>query len=122
MAFKPAAKSYGIGDVAKVAVTVTRPAPTDPLNQGVPMPQAVSQPAENVTVGVGLHIGPVFSPGYNITDSSGKTMVSIRIPNYAHPGAVGVDAYAYNILAQSPCYTIQEDGYSHKTKVFTVTK
>ena len=115
----PGAKDTKVGGVAKVPVHVTRPAPEDPAQEGVPVPGVVNQPAANVTVGVGLHIGPVFAPGYAITDDGGDALVPIRIPTYARAGlAVNADAYAYNILAQAPCYTIQEDGYARKLNVF----
>ena len=120
VSFKPQAKSYSIGSRAKVDVTVTQPASEDPLQLGVPIPIGGSVPAADATVGVGLHIGPVFAPGYAKTDETGKATVSIKIPTYAHPGKVGIDAYAYRIIAQSPCYTLQEDGYAHRSGVFTV--
>jgi hypothetical protein len=118
--FKPEAKSYAIGQSAKVDVIVTRPAPEDPLQLGVPIPTAVAVPAPDATVGVGLHIGPVFAPGYAKTNGAGKATISIKIPSYAKPGKVGIDAYAYRIIAQSPCYTFQEDGFAHKPGVFSV--
>lgn len=117
---KPGAKSYPVGGMAKIQVTVTRPAPQDPAGLGVPLPRESGVPAPDVTVGVGLHIGPVFSPGYARTDQNGKATVSIKIPGYAKAGPVGVDAYAYSIIAQTPCYTLQEDGYTHKTGLFSV--
>jgi hypothetical protein len=119
---KPVTHDYKIGTVAKVPVNVTRPAPEDPLQQGVPVPSEGSQPAANATVGVGLHIGPVFAPGYAKTDANGDALVPIKIPSYAPAATVNVDAYAYNIIAQAPCYTIQEDGYARKMAVFKTIK
>jgi hypothetical protein len=81
-----------------------------------------SAPASGVIVGIGLHIGPVFAPGYAKTADDGGAMVRIRIPTYAPAATVNVDAYAYNILVQAPCYTIQEDGFTRKMAVFKTTK
>jgi hypothetical protein len=119
---KPVTQNYKVGSIASVPVVVTRPANTDPAQLGVPVPTAVSEPASNVTIGIGLHIGPVFSPGYAITDSNGGASVKIKIPTYAPAATVNIDAYAYNILVQAPCYTIQEDGYTRKMAVFKTTK
>jgi len=119
---KPVTHDYRVGDIAEVPVTVTRPGDTDPLQQGVPMPQTITEPAAGVIIGIGLHIGPVFTPGYAKTSSTGGAVVKIKIPSYAHPATVNVDAYAYNILVQAPCYTVQEDGFTHKAGVFKVVK
>ena len=115
-------KDYPVGSIAQVPVLVTRPANTDPLSQGVPVPTAVSEPAAGVIIGIGLHIGPVFAPGYAKTAGNGSAVVKIKIPPYAPAATVNIDAYAYNILVQAPCYTIQEDGFTRKLGVFKTTK
>ena len=120
--FKPPGKSVAIGSVAKVPVHVTRPAGEDPLQQGIPLDPPASAPADGVTVGIGLTIKNVFAPGYAVTNQDGKATVSIRIPRYAPAASVDLDAYAYNVLGQTPCYTIQEDGYTHKDDVFKTTR
>ena len=119
---KPVTKDYPVGSIAQVPVVVTRPANTDPLSQGVPVPPAFSEPAAGVIIGIGLHIGPVFAPGYAKTADNGSAVVKIKIPPYAPATKVNVDAYAYNILVQAPCYTIQEDGFTRKLAVFKTTK
>ena len=113
---------YKVGSVAKVPVTVTRPSSQDPFQLGVPIPPVASVPASGATVGVGLYIGSVFAPGFAKSGSTGKAVVPIKIPRTAPATKVNVDAYAYNILVQAPCYTIQEDGYQRKNKVFKTTK
>ena len=119
---KPVTKNYPVGSVAQVPVVVSRPGNSDPLSQGVPMPTVVSEPASGVIVGIGLHIGPVFAPGYAKTVDDGSATVRIKIPTYAPAATVNIDAYAYNILVQAPCYTIQEDGYTHKDRAFKTTR
>lgn len=108
-------KTYRIGDIAKFDVTVTRPANEDPLGEGTPMPwseRPYVEAVEGAIVGVGLHIGRVFLPGAALTDADGLAKVRIKIENYAPAGQV-VDAsiYAWKIVQETQCLTIQENGY-----------
>jgi hypothetical protein len=108
-------KVYKIGDIAKIDVNVTRPANEDPLGEGTPMPwtdRPYVQAAEGAIVGVGLHIGRVFLPGAALTDANGDAKIRIKIENYA-PANTVIDAsvYAWRIVQETQCLTIQEDGY-----------
>ena len=108
-------KTWKIGETAVINVTVTRPANEDPLGEGEPMPwteRPYIEPAPGAIVGVGLHIGRVFLPGAAITDENGLAKVRIKIENYAPAGKV-VDAsvYAWRVLQETQCLTVQEDGY-----------
>lgn len=115
---KPLAKSYAIGRPAKVAVTVTRPARKDPLQLGPEFDPPASVPAADVNVGVGIHVGEVFVPGFAQTNEDGEATVTIRLPSYMKPGVANLDGYAWKVQADSPCLTIEEDGYTHLDKAF----
>jgi hypothetical protein len=108
-------KVYAIGDIAKIDVTVTRPANEDPLGEGQPMPwdeRPYVEPAADAIVGVGLHIGRVFLPGAAMTDANGLAKIRIKIERYA-PANQTIDAsvYAWRVVQTTQCLTIQEDGY-----------
>jgi hypothetical protein len=113
---------YNIGEVAKIHVTVTRPAHEDPLGQGIPLDPPMSFPAEGVNVGVGLRVGEVFLFGHNITDAEGHTIVKVKIEKYAQPGPASADIYAWKSLVDLPCLRVEENGYTQAPKIFTVPR
>jgi hypothetical protein len=119
---KPLAKSYEIGGPAKFEVTVTRPAHKDPLQLGPEFDPPVSAPAADASVGVGVHVGDVFVPGFAVTGEDGTATVTIKLPSYMKPGSADIDGYAWKVEADSPCLTIEEDGYVHIVKGFVVTR
>jgi hypothetical protein len=119
---KPLAKTYKIGKPAQVAVVVTRPAHRDPLQLGPEFEPPTSAPAADVSVGVGIHVGEAFVPGFGVTDENGKTTVTIKLPSYMKPGFADLDGYAWKIQFDSPCMTIEEDGYTHMDKAFAVER
>lgn len=119
---KPLAKAYKVGQVAKVHVLVERPGPADPAGQGVPMPSPTYAPAEGVNVGVGVKVGPVFLPGYGVTDANGEVDVPVKLQSYTPAGIADIEVFAYKNDAESPCVTIQEDGYTSLPRAFKVTK
>lgn len=110
---------YRIGDVVAVDVKVTRPAEEDPLGNGIPMERLYFEPVEGVFVGVGLMMGRVFLPGAAITGADGVAHVKIKIQDYA-PAGVKVDAsvYAWKVVYEMPCASIQEYGYAAMPGVF----
>lgn len=119
---KPDKKSYRVGDLAKVHVTVTRPAEEDPIGQGIPINSPESFPAEGVNVGIGLRIGEVFLFGHNVTDAEGHTLVKIKIASYAPPGEASADAYAWKTQVDSTCARVEENGYTSVPNLFTVLR
>jgi hypothetical protein len=119
---EPQAKSFAIGSKARIEVTVTRPAHEDPLDLGVELEPPASMPAENVYVGLGVHVGQVFVPGFGITDPEGHTSISIKLPSYMKPGTAAVAVYAWNVVHESPCLRIEEDGYASYPESFEVTR
>ena len=112
-------KAYAIGETVSVKVNVTRPAKEDPLGNGIPMDRPYVEPASGVIVGVGLMIGRVFLPGAGITDDNGDTVVKIKLEDWA-PAGKWVDAsiYAWKIVQQTPCLTVQEFGYATMPRAF----
>lgn len=105
------AESFKIGTAAKIDITVTRPAHQDPLDLGVEFEPPASTPADNVLVGVGIHVGDVFVPGFARTDADGKAIISMKLPKYMTPGLASMSVYAWNVVHESPCLRVEEDGY-----------
>jgi hypothetical protein len=119
---KPVAKSYKVGQVAQVKAVVTRPAHEDPAGNGIPIDPPTSAPAAGVNVGVGIRVGAVFLPGYGVTDDNGMVTVPIKLMPYTPAGTADLEAFAWKNDAESPCLTLQEDGYTQLARAFTVKK
>jgi hypothetical protein len=106
-------KIYGPGDVARVTVTVTRPAPQDPLGLGVPLDPPVTQPAEGVDVSTSFQGFFPYVFDRDITNADGKVRLTLKLPPSAKRGPV--DSYTYASLlhnAQGPaCSDFEEYGY-----------
>lgn len=114
---------YKIGDVVPIDVTVTRPAKEDPLGNGVPMERPVVEPAAGVIVGVGLHLGRVFLPGAGITDENGLARIRIKIQDYVPVGAkVDASIYAWKVIQETPCASVQEYGYMAARGLFKTSR
>jgi hypothetical protein len=105
--------TYSIGDVVAVDVTVTRPAKEDPLGNGIPMDRPYVEPVAGAIVGVGLYIGRVFLPGAAITGADGVAHVKIKLEDYAPAGKkVDTSIYAWRVVQETTCATVQEYGYT----------
>lgn len=114
---------YEIGETVKLDVTVTRPAKEDPLGNGIPMDRPYVEPAEGVIVGVGLHIGRVFLPGAAITDAQGVAHIQIKIESYAPAGKWSdTSIYAWKVLQDTTCASIQEYGYASAPHMFKTAR
>lgn len=114
---------YRIGEIAEIKVTVTRPAKEDPLGNGIPMDRPYVEPAEGVTVGVGLHIGNVFLPGAAMTDARGVAKIKIKIASYAPAGQwADMSVYAWKVVQETACASVQEYGYKSLPRHFKTTK
>ncbi len=112
-------KTYRIGDVAKLEVKVTRPAHEDPATdegEPLPAPPPREEPAEGVTVGVGVMVGDVFLNGGAITDAQGEAVVKVHLhEGYVRPGKATSRLYASKkYLTDLPgivtCVTLEEFG------------
>ncbi|MDQ3962484.1 MAG: hypothetical protein M3277_00980 [Actinomycetota bacterium] len=111
-----------IGTTVTVKVLVTRPAKEDPLGQGIPMDRPFVEPAPDVIVGVGLSVGNVFLPGAALTNEQGVAKVKITMQNYAPANKrVDMSVYAWKVLQQTPCLTVQEDGFKVLPDAFRTT-
>jgi hypothetical protein len=119
---EPQAASSEIGTTAKIDITVTRPAHQDPADLGVELEPPASMPAENVIVGIGIHVGQVFIPGFSRTNADGKATVAMKLPRYMRPGMASMSVYAWNVVHESPCLRVEEDGYAQYPDAFEVTK
>ncbi|MGI8774701.1 MAG: hypothetical protein ACR2KQ_06765 [Actinomycetota bacterium] len=115
-------QSVAIKKMASIKVNVTRPAEEDPLGQGIPMDRPYVMAAEEVNVGVGLLIGDVFLPGFAITDANGDATIKIKIERYVKPGPVDAAFYAWETTAETPCATVQENGFRPYQNFFRVTR
>jgi hypothetical protein len=114
-------KAYRIGGKATIDAVVTRPAHRDPLQAGPEFDPPASAPADGVNVGIGIHVGDVFVPGFGVTDENGKVTVTIKLPKYMKSGSASIDAYAWKIAVDSPCLTLEEDGFTHVDNAFKVS-
>lgn len=111
-----------IGTTITVKVLVTRPAKEDPAGQGIPTDRPFVEPAPDVIVGVGLSVGNVFLPGAALTNQDGIAKVKIIMRDYAPADKrVDMSVYAWKILQQTPCATVQEDGYKVMPDAFRTT-
>ncbi len=119
---KPLAKTYKVGQVAKIHAVVTRPAHEDPANQGIPVDPPASQPAAGVNVGIGVRVGSVFLPGYGVTNDNGEVDVPVKLMPYTPAGIAGIEAFAWKNDIEQPCLTLQEDGYTQLPRAFSVKK
>jgi hypothetical protein len=117
----PLKRAYHIGEVVPIKVHVSRPSENDPVGLGVAAERPTSQAAEDVNVGVGLSVGRVFLPGYNVTNAKGDTVVKIRLTNYTPKGKMAqVQAFAYMERANTPCLVVEEQGYRALPNAFKV--
>ena len=119
---EPQSDGYKVGTTAKIDITVTRPAHEDPANQEVEFEPPTSVPAENVIVGIGVTVDQVFVPGFSRTDADGKATVSLKLPRYMKPGTAALTVYAWNVVHESPCLRVEEDGYRQYPEAFEVTR
>ncbi len=120
---KWARKSYKRSENAVVDVTVTRPAPEDPGENGIPVPAPVGIPQEGATVSTTLFpkkrvFPPVFDRG--ITDQGGRVRLAIPLKEIS-PGRVEASTYAELWTNEGGCPDIEEWGYHYDSPAFTHT-
>ncbi|MDQ3646523.1 MAG: hypothetical protein M3345_06245 [Actinomycetota bacterium] len=120
---KPVTGTYRIGQVVKFPITVTRPSNTDPFGQNIVLGEPpVSQPAADVTVGVGVQVGWVYLSGAGVTNENGEALVGVKIESYTKPGTAHARIGAQKITAEAPCATVKEEGAVMIANAFKVTR
>ncbi len=115
-------KTYEIGETAVIHATVTRPAHEDPFQLGVTFEPPESFPAEEVNVGVGVRVGDVFLFGFAVTDENGKADIKVKIQPYTTPGKAIIDGFSWKRQLETPCLTVEENGYTFAPGLFKVTR
>lgn len=116
-------KSYRHGDVAKVKVTVTRPGPKDPLNQGMDMPDVTREPAEGVEVTTSVYNAFPYVASRGETDADGIAVLKLKIPDYLKGWRdTFTDAKLYyKTVPNGPdCTDVVERGFKYDVKAFKV--
>lgn len=114
-------KAYRIGDVAKINVTVTRPADQDPGGNGIPTPRPTSAPAEGAAAGASAWVKRVYFYAFGPnTDADGKSTIPLTIPRYARPGWVFVAVVAEKYVTTIACWDIWEVGYAEDPRMFKI--
>jgi hypothetical protein len=106
---------------ALVTITVTRPAPYDPLGLGIPIPELAPVPAEGVTVWTSVLTGRYpFPYGYGVTDADGQVNYAIPLKLLSKPGPYDVSHYASKWTNQNACPDIEEWGYLKESPGLTI--
>ncbi len=114
-------KSYKLGTDAVIQVHVTRPAHKDPAGQGINIDPPVTQPAEGVLVGIGLTAGKVFLFGQGKTDANGDASIKVKLEKYAPKGWADISAFGFTRDVETPCFIVEEYGYSVAPHLFKIT-
>jgi hypothetical protein len=123
MEWEPERKRYRIGQTARIHVNVTRPGEEDPLGEGIPWQRPFSEPAEDVSVGVGGVIDDVLAHGTGRTDENGDAVVRIRIPEWASPGWAHARGLGQHLVAEvAGCFWIIEYAFKRQSRFFRVVR
>lgn len=117
---KPDRPVYVRGEKAIIHATVTRPAHEDPAGGGNEIDPPGSQPAEDIYVGTGVHVGDDYVFGFGVTDEKGKAELEVKIDDDGDKGEADVDIYAWKDAVRTPCLTIREYGYRHYKDMFRI--
>ena len=99
-----------------------RPSKEDPAGLGIYQEPPDQRPAENVNAGIGLRVGDVFLFGHGMTDANGVADVEVKLESWTPAGTALADAFAWNVLQDTPCLRLEENGYVQKPNVFKVIK
>lgn len=106
---------------ALVTVTVTRPAPEDPLGLGIPLTPPVTIPVEGANVWTSVLTGRYpFPYGFGQTDADGKVAFKISLKLLKKAGPYDVSHYASVYTNQGGCPDIEEWGYLFEARGLTI--
>lgn len=119
---EPVKPAYRLGTKAMVEVTVTRPAPEDPLNNGIPLNSPVALAAEGVEVSVGLYRGTLYMYGMGVTDADGKVLIPIKLDPRTPAGNTEAEIAARAYYNRGGCPEAEEEGFASYPRFFKATK
>jgi hypothetical protein len=106
---------------AEVTITVTRPAPYDPLGLGIEIPPLYSIPVEGANVWTSVLTGKwPFPYGFGLTDAAGQVHFKIDLRLLKKPGPYDVTHYADLWHNQGGCPDIEEWGYLRESPGLTI--
>jgi hypothetical protein len=112
---------YSNTEKALVIVTVTRPAPEDPLGLGIPTDSPITYPVEGATVTTSVDTDRYpFPYGYGHTNADGQVGLKVPLQLLEKPGPYDVDHLAELWTNQGGCPDIQEWGYLRESPGFTI--
>lgn len=117
-------KSYRVGEIVRLPVTVTRPAHRDPIDGDpeVEFDPPHSEPAEGVSVAVSLWSknqlpNGVYAP---VTDADGHTVAEIRLDKRNRKGVYAADVNARITYPEAACVDPEEYGWRRYENPFAV--
>lgn len=108
-------------ETAAITLTVTRPAPEDPLQLGIPTDSPVSIPVEGATAWTTVLTERYPYPyGYGRTDADGKAKIKLALELLEKPGAYDVTHNAEVWTNQGGCPDIHEWGFLMESPGLTI--
>ncbi len=115
-------RTFDNSEKAVVTITVTRPAPEDPLGLGIPLAPPMTYPVEGANVWTSVITGRYpFPYGYGQTDADGKIKFKIDLKLLNKVGPYDVSHYASVYTNQGGCPDIEEYGYLFESPGLTIT-
>ena len=121
--FETDKKTYRLGALMKVKVTVTRPGPKDPVTGEVDLPPQASMPVEGAVVSVTLRSGgdTVIQTQGGITNGDGVSNVRLKIKKYHEIGVADISVFATKVqYDDGVCIHLWEQGYIYKERAVTL--
>lgn len=114
-------KTYARGSKVKVEVTVTRPGPEDPLDNGIPLDSPQHFPVEGASVSVTLLAGFPYPYGLGTTDADGKAIVKVKLPR-SLKGPINSSTHGYLTHNKDGpnCTDVQEENFKYEAPAFVI--
>lgn len=115
--------SYAHGQTAKIKVTVTRPGPKDPLNQGLDTPDVTRQPVEGAAVSLAVFNAFPYVATGGETDKDGVVLLKLEVVDHLRGWQdTFTDAKIYykTLPAGPDCTDVVERGFKAELKAFKV--
>ena len=121
--FETDKKTYRLGALMKVKVTVTRPGPKDPVTGEIDLPSAMAMPVEGAVVAVTLRSGgdTVIQTQGGITNQDGISNVPLKIKKHHETGVADISVFATKVqYDDGVCIHLWEQGYIYKERAVTL--